>query len=613
MLYPQNNRYRQMTDLSGFWHIRFDEDDSGAFGTGFENGEIIAVPASWNDQINERRDYLGTAWYQTRFTVPWAWRSDRQRVYLRFNSVNYRAAVWLNGVRLGEHEGGHLPFVFDVTEQVDYEDNLLVVQVNGDLQPDNVPPGNLAGQAGITFGHADLPDTNFDFFPYCGIQRPVLLYTTPVDTIQDITVVTTIEGTTGVVQVTADYPPNTTAFLPHESPLPLILKVSVHGHGVEQFATSDTREVQISIPNAAFWSPDAPNLYQLKVEVERVPPEEIIRGNPVIDAYHMDIGIRTIRVERDQLLLNNEPVKLLGFGRHEDFPVVGRGMLPALIVKDYGLLRWIGANSFRTSHYPYSEQMMQLADQLGFLVIDETPAVGLFFTEPGLERRNQLCKQYIRELIDCDKNHPSVIMWSLANEPHTARPEARETYYRQGFEVIDNPSHAAAVMAFEEQAALARSLDPTRPITIVSHEGATEEAWQFVDVLSLNRYNGWYSQTGHIGVGVQTLSREIDLIHERFSGPFILTEFGADTIPGHHAEPPEMFSEEYQAEFLAQYMAMLDTKPFVIGQHIWNLCDFKTSQGVIRMGAQNYKGVFTRDRRPKLAAHKVRELWRGKD
>ena len=130
-----------------------------------------------------------------------------------------------------------------------------------------------------------------------------------------------------------------------------------------------------------------------------------------------------------------------------------------------------------------------------------------------------------------------------------------------------------------------------------------------MDVVSLNRYYGWYTQSGQIDVGVERLSHEIDLVHERFPGPFILSEFGTDTIPGHHAEPPEMFSEEYQVEFLSQYIAMLDTKPFVVGQHIWNLCDFKTSQGVVRTGGYNYKGLFTRDRRPKLAAHRVREIW----
>jgi beta-galactosidase/beta-glucuronidase len=117
-----------------------------------------------------------------------------------------------------------------------------------------------------------------------------------------------------------------------------------------------------------------------------------------------------IAVRRDQLLLNGELITLRGFGRHEDFPVLGRGLAPAVIVKDYALMHWVGANSFRTTHYPYSEQMMDLADRLGFLVIDETPAVGLFFAEEGLQRRFDLCRQYTSDLITRDKNHPSVIM-----------------------------------------------------------------------------------------------------------------------------------------------------------------------------------------------------------
>ncbi len=467
----------------------------------------------------------------------------------------------------------------------------MVVRVNGSLAPDRVPPGNLHGEPDISFGLAGFPDSSFDFFPFCGIQRPVLLYTMPKAAITDLTVTTGIDGKNGTVTV------NTV----HTSTIPVTIRCSFQGHGSNQIVESDTSETSLIVENAALWAPETPNLYTLRVE--------LLQESEIIDSYSLDIGIRTIAVEGDRLLLNGAPIKLLGFGRHEDFPVVGKGLLPALIVKDYDLMRWIGANSFRTTHYPYSEQMMQLADQLGFMIIDETPAVGLFFTEPGLERRNKLCKQYIRELIDRDKNHPSVIMWSLANEPHTAQPEARATYYSKNFKVVDHSSHEAAVQAFRDQAELARELDPTRPLTIVSHEGATEEAWRFVDVMSLNRYFGWYTELGRIDAGVERLSHEIDVVHEHFPGPFILTEFGTDTIPGQHAEPPEMFSEEYQVEFLSKYIEMMNIKPFVVGQHIWNLCDFKTSQGVIRMGGYNYKGVFTRDRRPKLAAHQIRKMW----
>ena len=144
MLYPQSNTFRQCIDLSGIWDVRFDPDTKGideGWNKGLTESTPIAVPASWNDQFEEWRDYLGDTWYQTHFTLPWGW--QEQQIFLRFGSVNYIAEVWLNGVKLGEHEGGHLPFEFEVSPHVQSEENLLLVRVSGELAPDRVPPGNI--------------------------------------------------------------------------------------------------------------------------------------------------------------------------------------------------------------------------------------------------------------------------------------------------------------------------------------------------------------------------------------------------------------------------------------------------------------------------------------
>jgi beta-glucuronidase len=575
MLYPQSNRFRQCFDLSGFWEIRFDPDNAGeslGWGEGFPDGRPIAVPASWNEQFAELRDYFGVAWYQTRFEVPAGIESHRN--FLRFGSVNYLANVWLNGVRLGRHEGGHLPFEFEVTGLLREEGNLLVVSVDGSLAPDRVPPGNVPRNPLDRFTEFNYPDGSFDFFPYCGIHRPVLLYSTHRAGIADLTVRTDIEGGTGLVQVHMQRYAATAA----------LVRLSLKGNGklvLTEAETTAEADIVLRVPQADLWAPGTPTLYQLTVELER--------EGQRFDRYTLSVGIRTVHVEGDRLLLNGQPIYLKGFGRHEDFPVVGRGFLPALIVKDYALMQWIGANSFRTTHYPYSEPMMDLADQLGFLVIDETPAVGLFFDEPGLDRRSQLCCQYTRELIERDKNHPSVIAWSLANEPHSWRPAAK-AFFRELYD-------------------LARSLDSTRPITLVSHVGVEEESFEFLDFLCLNRYFSWYSEPGELELGCQKLSAELDALYAKYCKPLILTEFGADTLAGCHAEQPEMFSEEYQAEMLRGYIEVLRSKPFVIGEHVWNLCDFKTGQSIRRVGGLNLKGVFTRDRKPKLAAHRLRELW----
>lgn len=583
MLYPQDNTHRQKLAFSDYWGFRTDPDHTGQANnwfTGVPNAVPIAVPASWNEQLDEYRDYLGDAWYETRFRLPWGWMG--KRIMLRFDSVNYLADVWLNGEWLGQHEGGHLPFEFQVNAHIRTENNLLVVRVNGELRPDRVPPGNIPDPADH-LGSGDGMGAAFDFFPFCGIQRPVWLYATSSEILTDVTVTTDIRRHTGIIHLTLDHNCQDSAtaeiVLQNQGE-----KVVAHEQRV---IPGETGTVTLTVPDATLWSPENPHLYDLSVTLRR--------GDVPLDEYTLAVGVRTIHVQGNNLMLNDQPVRLRGFGRHEDFPVMGRGYLPALIIKDYQLMHWIGANSFRTTHYPYSEAMLDMADRLGILVIDETPAVGLFFQEDGLERRTALCKQYIRDLIARDKNHPSVIMWSLANEPINRRP--------------------AAYPVFQELFALARSLDSTRPITFAGEHGVSlqDQTLELCDVLCLNRYNGWYFDTQRLDVGVERLSGDLDSLHQRYRKPILITEFGADSLPGWHAHPPEMFSEEYQAEMITRYIEVLESKPYVIGQHVWNLCDFKTGQSIRRPNAMNYKGVFTRDRRPKLAAHRLRSLWRSQE
>ncbi len=579
MLYPRMNAFRELIDLSGFWDFRFDPDDEGrtrGWGAGFAEGRPIAVPASWNDQFEDGRDFLGPAWYQASFTLP-----DRRREHrhaLRFGSVNYLADVWLNGEPLGSHEGGHLPFEFDIGARLRPGRNTVVVRVDGALAPDRVPPGNVPPDSRDWFGTPAFPPASFDFFPFCGIHRPVLLASTPPQGIDDIIVDTGLDGGIARVRVRVRHGGAADE-----------VRITLEGHGTVRATTvraaAPEAEAWLEVEHPALWEPGAPRLHELRVE--------LLRGGEAFDSYGLPVGIRTIAVEGDALLLNGKPIHLRGFGRHEDFPVSGRGLAPAVIVKDYRLMSWVGANSFRTSHYPYSEQMMDLADRLGFLVIDEIPAVGLFFHEDGLDRRLALCRQYVEELIARDRNHPCVIAWSLANEPHSNRPAAKG-FFRKLYD------HA-------------KGLDPSRPALLVSYLGVKEEAFAFSDLVCLNRYFGWYSEPGRLDEACAKLSAELDDLHRTFGKPVILTEFGADAVSGCHAQPPEMFSEEYQAEFLERYLAVTARKPYVVGEHVWNLCDFKTSQDVKRFGGMNLKGVFTRDRRPKMAAHTLRRLWRGGD
>jgi len=596
MLYPQQNDKRNLLDLSGFWAFKLDPEEVGET-EGWMNGltapRQIAVPASWNELFQDTHGYFDAAWYAREFYVPEGWRG--QDVFLRVGSANYAAKVWINGQFVGEHHGGHLPFALNVTKQVSWgEANVVSIQVEGKLTPTRVPPGNVTRGGALGGFMGNYPNTSFDFFPYTGIQRPVILYAVPKTRIEDVTVTTEIDGTKGVVRVRVEQVGDST-----EGAVTLTGEKGVVNAGLT--FVGGVAEAALVVPDARLWCPDDPHLYKLTVALG----EE----NALLDRYTLEVGIRTVSVKGTQILLNGEPVFLAGFGRHEDFPVNGRGLNVPLIVKDHSLLKWVGANSYRTSHYPYSEEQMILADREGFLIIDEIPAVGLMFEDgdENVHTRLEMCKRQMEELVARDKNHPSVIMWSVANEPFP--PNMMRRFMGGGGDSEIDPKLAVGTAFFEEMFDLTRALDPTRPATLVGVMGGPVEWLALSAVVCINRYWGWYSQGGQIDAGAAFLAQELDGLDEQLHKPIIITEFGADTIAGMHSDPPEMWSEEYQAEFLRAYLDVAAERPFMAGMHIWNFADFRTAQGSRRAGGLNLKGVFTRDRRPKMAAHMLRERW----
>lgn len=520
LLYPQQNQVRNVLDLSGLWQFQLDPEGVGAARAWFDGlpaPRQIPVPCSWNDLFDDTRTYLDTAWYWREVWIPAGWRD--QRILLRVGSANYAAAVWVNGVKVAVHEGGHLPFVADITGQVTRDQvNSIAIAVENRQLPERVPPGPTAG-GGVFGTMAPFPTTTYDFFPYAGLHRPVMLCSVPAShAIDDIRVVTTIDGDDGVVAVTVttdDAYDGTGTVRLDEREIALTFRAGV-------------AEAPLRVPSARFWSPDDPHLYQLTVV--------LTDGQRVTDAYTLEIGIRTVAVEGDRLLLNGRPVTLRGFGKHEDFALTGRGLNLTAWVRDFELLRWVGANSFRTSHYPYAEEAMQLADRPGVLVINEIPAVGLTFSGDGNDdltaTRLAQCRRQLRELIARDRNHPSTIMWSVANEPSVGSIDLTGQRERPQAAV------AAGTRFFRELYADAYRLDGTRPVTLAGVMGAPPEWLDIGDVVCINRYYGWYVDPGRLDEAARHLERDLDELHAAYAKPMIVTEFGADTLPGAHSTPP---------------------------------------------------------------------------
>ncbi|KAH0956056.1 hypothetical protein HN011_010898 [Eciton burchellii] len=592
MLYPRESESREVKSLDGLWDFLVSPEGDALKGyreTWFADdllkvNEIIKmpVPSSYNDITTSRalRDHVGAVWYQRTFFVPSFWRN--QRVFIRFGSVNYLTQVWINGVLVTNHEMGHLPFEAEISSYVHFgSKNRITVAVDNTLLQTSVPQGKIV-ETVTDNGTVHLQSYTFDFFNYAGIHRSVLLYTTPRVYVEDITVRTGLIGDMGIVKyiiqpagLREDEIPACRVTL-HDAEHTLAIKEPVHG-------LSGT----LKVPLARLWWPRGMDpkpgyLYTLEVKLW-------VANVTEPDIYRLPIGIRTLTWTNTSLLLNDRQVYMRGFGRHEDSIIRGRGFDFVTAVRDHELLQWIGANAYRTSHYPYSDEVLDMADRLGFLVIDECPSVDTENFSPSLLTRH---KDSLSELIRRDKNRPSVIMWSLANEPRTQLPQAEEY--------------------FKQIAHHTKAIDPTRPVTIALARGVQEDrAGQFLDVISFNRYNAWYSNAGRIDMIIDRILGEAEAWHAKYNKPVLMSEYGADTMPGLHELPEYVWSEEYQKELFSKHFEAFDRlrqEGFFIGEFIWNFADFRTAQTYTRVGG-NKKGIFTRERQPKMAAHHVRKRY----
>lgn len=594
MLYPKENESRAIIDLDGIWKIMLDEEDCG-FLNHWEQGlpkeaQIIAVPASYNDQKEERRyrNHYGWAFYERDFIIPAFYKE--QRLVLRFDGVTHNAEVYLNGTKVLEHRGGFLPFETEITDFASAREKIhLIVAVDNRVNSSTLPVGNESGTSFLGSDNAGIPSIeaakrwtkpqnlpNFDFFNYCGINRHVRIYTTPKDYIENITIVTQIEEQDGIVMYQAVCKGKQDV---------ADMQVKIKDTDGNIIACAKGMKGCIRIKNANLWwpYPDIPYLYTAV----------FIYGE---DVYEQTFGIRMVEVKGTKFFINKKPFYLKGFGKHEDSFFKGRGTDTCLNVKDISLLHWIHANSFRTSHYPYAEEMYDLCDREGIVIIDETPAVGIG-SGVGKDSSQTLLvrehhEQVIRDLICRDKNHPSVIMWSLGNEPDTVSdPKSAYEYWHSLYQ-------------------LAHECDPCdRPVTMVccQNDYTKDITTKSMDVVCLNRYYGWYNLSGDLEAACYALNLELDFWKE-IGKPVMITEYGCDTIQGYHLTVPEMWSEEYQVEYLRRLNDEFDKRSFLIGEQVWNFADFGTIQGVMRADG-NRKGIFTRDRRPKMAAHYLKKRW----
>ena len=562
MLYPKSNFKRDVYNLNGIWNMKFVDDDYKPVDYAIDCIPM-AVPASYNDIVTkiEQKKYSGKVLFERDFSIPL--REDK--IYrLRIGATSHKCEVYLNGEKIGDGINGFYPIDLPINRFCEFY--RLTVIIDNRLTVHTLPSGHFVN------GQQEIQQ---DFYNFCGIHRDVLVYSLPEKHIEDIFINTAVDGDYKKVSVDVKgYSDNA-----------LFTVFNQEGKKVVE-----TNKSIFYIEEPVLWNVGKPYLYKLAVRTD-------------YDYYEETFGIRKVEVVGDKFLLNDTPVYFKGCGMHEDFFVIGKANNSAVSLRNLECLKWLGANSFRTSHYPYSEEMMDLADRYGFMVIDEAPAVGMVreksFGEGGADHITlALHKELMKQLYERDKNHPCVVMVSVSNEPETTEEEG-EKYFREVFDYTR--TFWKLPLTFVDSAYSPK----LRQGQIYTEENRLS---QFVDVLCINKYIGWYSNHSRLEVIGEKLTEDLTAFYEKHHKPVILAEFGADTIEGLHSLPAETFSEEYQALYLLEVCKTLDKLPWCIGEHVWNFADFKTKETVHRVRG-NRKGIFTKDRQPKMSAHVIKNRW----
>ncbi len=560
-----NLHARNTISLNGVWRVIIDPYETGLGARYYENRKpkdkqdlveydfdttgTLNVPGDWNSQRDSLFFYEGPVWYERSFSYH---RNAAARAYLYFGAANYQARVYLNGKPLGEHLGGFTPFNFEITDAVREGDNFIVVEVNNARHSDAVPA------------------LNTDWWNYGGLTRSVAIVEVPAIFIENYSVQLAKNSSgeiAGWVKLNgATQPQRVTIEIPDAN---ITQRVTTDSSGYAEFKFAAKLQL---------WSPENPNLYRVVLGAA---------GDRVED----QIGFRAIETRGTKILLNGKPIFLRGISMHEEAAFRGGRAFSA--EDDAVLLGWareLGCNFVRLAHYPYNEDMIRLADQMGFLVWEEIPV----YWEIAWKNPDTLlnAEEQMRDLIARDHNRAAAIFWSIGNE---------------------TPVSPARLEFMTQLASYAREQDSTRLITAalnhVEQSGdhtrlLNDSLGEFLDVLGLNEYVGWYN-----GSIASTDTMQWKFAYDK---PLIVSEFGAETPFGSHGSPDARWTEEYQTALFQHQIAMLRKIPSLAGMSPWVLMDFHSPRRPLT-GVQDFynrKGLISDRGQRKEAFYTLQKFYK---
>ena len=518
----QSGRYL----LGGTWLYRADTSDVGLSEGWWRN---VASTAGWSTTTipnaynagdfspTSMNGYVG--WYRRDFTIPagafasYVPKANRHWI-IRFESVNYRATVWLNGHEVGSHAGAYLPWELDLTG-LRSGVNRLVVRVDNRRTAADLPPGPGGG-----------------WWNYGGILREVYLRAVQTADLSQVQIRTLhpcprcdadIQEQVLVRNVTGSRQKVTLTGVYGRAPL-RFGSATIAPHGTW------TAQASVRIPHPSLWAPGHPKLYTATLTLSDS------RGRR-LGGYFTDSGIRTITIKDGHLELNGRLLNLRGVNLHEQTLQTGAAMTPA---QDAQLISWVqqlGATVIR-AHYPVGPEIEEMADRDGILIWSEIPVYQVqsqYLDQPGwLAQAHAMLEDNVLS----NENHPSVLLWSIGNE-------------------LPSPATGAEARYIAGAAALAKKLDPTRPVgmAISNWPGlGCQSAYGPLDVIGDNEYFG-------------------DTVRACYpTKAIMITEFGFDANRDGPVE--ERGTYAFQANSVAFHLGVFATKPWLSGAMYFALQDY---------------------------------------
>jgi beta-glucuronidase len=512
------------------WSFRADPNDEGlaagwADQTDKSGWTPVTIPNAWNAGDDSETSMAGgVGWYRRDL------RLARGRTWVvRFESVNYRATVFLNGVRIARHEAASIPFEVPLT-RAKAGLNRLVVRVDSRRGRTSMPPGPGGG-----------------WWNYGGILREV--YLRPVNQLDLAELLTRpIARDKLLVRATLT---NLDGHLRRAS-----VAVRVGGRslalGSLRVPAHASRSISktVDVSGARLWSPRHPALFEVNATATA--------NGRVIATYRVHTGMRLLAKRPDgRLTMNGLALNLRGSAVHEQTPTRGAALLPADHARQIAQLRALGADVTR-SHYPLSEDFLERADRAGIAVWEEIPFYQLSESAMRSVAVRKKGLAYLAAAIKRDQNHPSVIAWSIGNELPATPGRGQRAWIR-------------------EAVALAHRLDPTRPVALAIAGYPTKNfirAYSHLDAIGINDYFGWYPGPFGQIVNRGALGQYLDRVHGFYpTEALFITEFGAE---GNRAgSPDEKGTYDFQKEFMRFHLATYAKRPWINGAINWVLQDFK--------------------------------------